>query len=153
MKNPSKIIRSENLTWPALERKDYKTEGTGFRDVSRYVLFGEREDEAGLNVQTRYFEIGEGGYSSLERHRHPHTVVVVKGRGSMVLDDRVAGLETMDAVYIAPGTVHQFHADRGQPMGFLCIVDRYRDRPETPKSAAELAEWIPEPDVRKKARI
>jgi len=153
MNNPSKIIRSENLTWPGLDRKDYKTAGTGFRDVSRYVLFGEREDESGLNMQTRYFEIGEGGYSSLERHRHPHTVVIVKGRGSMVLGNRVARLEPMDAVYIAPETVHQFHADRGEPMGFLCIVDRYRDRPEIPKDEKELEEWIPDPEVRKKARI
>ena len=153
MKNPSKIIRSENLSWPGLDRKDYKTAGTGFLDVSRFVLFGEREDESGLNMQTRYFEIGEGGYSSLERHRHPHTVVIVKGRGSMILGDRVAGLEPMDAVYIAPETVHQFHADRGEPMGFLCIVDRYRDRPEIPKDEKELEEWIPDPEVRKKARI
>ncbi len=157
MKNPSKIIRSENLTWPGLERKDYKTAGTGsgfgFDKISRYVLFGEREDESGLNMQTRYFEIGEGGYSSLERHRHPHTVVIVKGRGSMILGDRVAELEPMDAVYIAPKTVHQFHADRGEAMGFLCVVDRYRDRPEIPKDAKELQEWIPDPEVRKKARI
>ncbi len=153
MKNPSKIIRSDNLTWPDLERKEYKTAGAGFRDISRYVLLGEREDESGLNMQTRYFEIGEGGYSSLERHRHPHTVVIVKGRGSMILGERVEQIELMDAVYVAPGTVHQFHADRGEPMGFLCVVDRYRDRPEIPKDAEELLEWIPDPEVRKKARI
>ena len=153
MKNPSKIIRSENLTWPGLGRKDYKSAGTGFRDVSRHVLFGEREDESGLNMQTRYFEIGEGGYSSLERHRHPHTVVIVKGRGSMILGDRIAQLEHMDAVYIAPETIHQFHADRSEPMGFLCVVDRYRDRPEIPKDEKELEEWIPDPVVRNKARI
>lgn len=153
MSNPSKIIRAANLTWPALKRKEYKTEGTGFRNVSRYVLFGEQPDESGLNMQTRYFEVGEGGYTSLERHRHPHTVVIVKGRGSMILDNGVALLETMDAVYIAPETIHQFHADCGEAMGFLCIVDRYRDRPMHPDTATELADWIPDPDIRKKARI
>ncbi len=153
MKNPSKIIRSQGFTWPDLERKEYKSTGTGFRDITRHVLLGEREDESGLNMQTRYFEIGEGGYSSLERHRHPHTVVIVKGRGSMILGDRVEELENMDTVYIAPETVHQFHADKGGPMGFLCVVDRYRDRPETPGSKEELAAWLPDPDARKKARM
>ena len=153
MNNPSKIIRSENLTWPDLERKEYKTAGSGFRDISRRVLLGEREDESGLNMQTRYFEIGEGGYSSLERHRHPHSVIIVKGRGSVILGDRVESLEFMDTVYIAPETVHQFHADRGEPMGFICIVDRYRDRPETPECEEELAEWLPDAEVRKKARM
>ncbi len=153
MNNPSKIIRSENLTWPDLERKDYKSTGSGFRDVWRFVLFGEQEDESGLNMQTRYFEIGDGGYSSLERHRHPHTVVIVRGQGSMILGDRVAELEPMDAVYIAPETVHQFHADRGEPLGFICVVDRYRDRPEIPADEDELKVWLPDPEVRKKARI
>ena len=153
MENPSKIIRSENLSWPDLERKVYKSTGSGFNRISRYVLLGEREDEAGLNIQTRYFEIGEGGYSSLERHRHPHTVVIVKGRGSMILDDRIAELEHMDTVYIAPHTIHQFHADRGEPMGFICVVDRYRDRPEIPADEDELKVWLPDPEVRKKARV
>ncbi|MGM0738325.1 MAG: cupin domain-containing protein [Bacteroidota bacterium] len=153
MKNPSKIIRSENLTWPELERREYKETSTGYRNIVRYVLLGEKEEECGLNMQTRYFEISEGGYSSLERHRHPHTVVIVRGKGSMILGERIAALEYTDAVYIAPGTVHQFHADRGEPLGFLCIVDRYRDRPQIPKDEDELAEWITDSEVRKKARI
>lgn len=153
MSDLSKIIRSGNLDWPDLARKIYKPTTTGFKDISRYVLLGDRDDEQELNIQTRYFKIADGGYSSLERHRHPHTVVVVKGKGSIILNNRISHLEYMDAVYIAPDTVHQFHADRNVTLGFICIVDRDRDRPETPKDEQELKDWITDPQVRKKARI
>lgn len=153
MSDQSKIIRSGQLTWPQITPKAYKTSSTGFRDVTRYVLLGEKEDEQGLNMQTRYFEIDKGGYSSLERHRHPHTVVIVKGKGSMILGRRIEKLDYMDVVYIAPETIHQFHADSGDPLGFICIVDRYRDRPETPSGREDLEKWIPDADIRRKARI
>ncbi len=153
MSDQSKIIRSDHFTWPQIRPKTYKTSSTGFQDVTRYVLLGEREDEQGLNIQTRYFEIGEGGYSSLERHRHPHTVIIVKGRGSMILGECIENLEHMDTIYIAPETVHQFHADRGESLGFICIVDRYRDRPEVPENRTALKNWITDSETRRKARI
>jgi hypothetical protein len=28
--------------------------------------------------------------------------------------------------------MHQFQADQNEALGFLCIVDRYRDKPELP---------------------
>lgn len=153
MSDQSKIIRSDNFTWPTVERKEYKSDTTGFKDIVRYVLLGEQDDEKELNIQTRYFEIGEDGYSSLERHRHPHTVIIVKGKGSMILGERIVKLEPVDTVYIAPETVHQFYADRGEPLGFICIVDRYRDRPETPRDEKNLKDWISDPEVRNRARI
>ncbi len=153
MSHLSKIIRSKHFSWPDLVRKEYKEKTTGFKDISRYVLLGEKEEECGLNVHTRYFEIQPGGYSSLERHRHPHTVIIVRGKGSMILGNQVAELDHMDTVYIAPDTVHQFHADRGERLGFICVVDRYRDRPEIPGNREELREWITDSEVRKKARI
>ncbi|MBI2536308.1 MAG: cupin domain-containing protein, partial [Gemmatimonadetes bacterium] len=35
-----------------------------------------------------------------------------------------------DCVYVAPGTTHQFRATGTEPLGFLCMVDRVRDRPQ-----------------------
>ena len=153
MADPSKIIRSNNFAWPAVPRKEYKGGTTGFKGVSRFVLSGEADDERGLNFQTRYFEVRQGGYSTLERHRHPHTVVVVRGSGSMILGNRYEKLESFDAVYISSGTVHQFHADKGETLGFICVVDRYRDRPEIPADEKDLENWLPDPEVRKRARI
>ncbi|MFN2374212.1 MAG: cupin domain-containing protein [Cyclonatronaceae bacterium] len=132
MKNNSKIIRAHNYNWEGVGRKQYKTDGTAFRDIERFSLLGEGEGELELNCQTRYFEVQPGGYSSLEYHRHPHTVVIIRGSGSMVLGDEVHELNMHDVVYVSPETLHQFHADRGEPLGFLCVVDRYRDKPTVP---------------------
>jgi len=128
----SKIIKCQNYEWSGVERKNYKSDNSCYQGVHRFSLLGEGEDEQQLNFQTRYFEVETGGYTSLEYHRHPHTVVIIRGSGSMVLGDEVHKLSLHDVVYIAPETLHQFHADEGEALGFICIVDRYRDKPTMP---------------------
>ncbi|MFO7799388.1 MAG: cupin domain-containing protein [Rhodohalobacter sp.] len=130
MKSKSKIIKSTTQGWNGIEPKKYKTDGSNFKSISRYSLLDDETSE--LNTHTRYFEIEPDGYSSLEIHRHPHSVIVLKGTGSVILDDQILIINTHDVIYIAPETIHQFQADRGETLGFLCIVDRYRDKPVIP---------------------
>jgi quercetin dioxygenase-like cupin family protein len=130
--NRSKVISARGYRWDNIPIREYKTEGTHFRDITRQTLLGEGEDEQALNFETRYFEIQPGGYSTLERHDHPHSVVILRGTGEVILQDRVETLAPHDVVYVAPQTVHQFHASDEEPLGFLCIVDRQRDRPQLP---------------------
>lgn len=54
---------------------------------------------------------------------------MLRGRGTVLLGDRAHRLAPLDAVYVAPEAVHQFRAAGDEPFGFLCIVDRVRDRP------------------------
>ncbi len=131
-KNNSRVVPNRDFRWEGIPLKAYKTDGTHFKDITRQSLLGEGPDDWELNLQTRYFEIAPGGYSSLEVHRHPHSVVVIRGSGSVVLNDEVFDLGTFDLVYVSPETLHQFHADKGEPLGFLCMVDRYRDKPLLP---------------------
>lgn len=152
MKNRSKIIHNSNFHWEGVETKQYKTEGTNFKDITRYSLLGEAEDEWELNFQTRYFEIKPGGYSSLEYHRHPHSVVIIRGSGSMILGDELHELALHDVVFISPETLHQFHADKGEPLGFLCVVDRYRDKPALPTEEM-LDKNLGKTPARKKCRV
>ena len=135
MKTNSRVITCSGFHWDGVEKKDYKTETTNFKDISRFSLLGEDERDYELNMQTRYFEIKPGGYSSLEYHRHPHSVVIIRGKGSVILNDRVIDIGLHDVVYIAPETVHQFQADKDDYLGFICIVDRYRDKPAIPDTA------------------
>lgn len=130
MANKSKVIKASNYSWQDVDRKLYKTDTKNFKDIHRYSLLGEEVQE--LNFQTRYFEIQPGGYSSLEQHRHPHSVIIIRGSGSLVLDNEIHDLNLHDAIFISPETIHQFHADKKEPLGFLCIVDRYRDKPVIP---------------------
>lgn len=129
MKNRSKVIHCTDFHWDGVERKHYKTDTTNFDGVSRYSLLGEADDEWELNMQTRYFEIEAGGYTSLEQHRHPHSVVIIRGSGTVVLGNEVHSIGLNDVVFVSPETLHQFHADQGDVLGFICIVDRYRDKP------------------------
>lgn len=130
MDNQSKVIKADKFSWKGVERKQYKSDTHNFKDIHRFSLLGDEISE--LNFQTRYFEIKPGGYSSLELHRHPHSVVIIRGSGTLVLENELHKLNLHDVVYIAPETIHQFHADQGEPLGFICVVDRYRDRPAIP---------------------
>jgi S-methyl-1-thioxylulose 5-phosphate methylthiotransferase len=125
--NGSKVMRNAGFGWEGVEREAYKPEGSNFSAVTRQVLLGEGEGEGDLNAITRYYEIAPGGYSSLERHQHPHTVVVLRGAGRVILEDTVSEIRPYDCVYVAPNCLHQFLALESEPLGFLCIVDRERD--------------------------
>jgi quercetin dioxygenase-like cupin family protein len=124
------VVREDRFRWNAVPLRNYKSEGTHFKAISRQTLLGEGAGEQALEFITRYFEIQPGGYSSLERHQHPHSVLVIRGRGRVLLDDEVHTVSAFDCVYVSPHTVHQFQATGDEPLGFLCIVDRDRDRPE-----------------------
>jgi len=128
----SKVVKARGYRWPGVDVREYKSDGSHFRDITRRTLLGEGEDEQALSFVTRYFEIQPGGYSTLERHHHPHSVVIIRGEGEVILGDRVETLAVNDCVYVAPMTFHQFLATGDEPLGFLCVVDRERDRPQLP---------------------
>jgi mannose-6-phosphate isomerase-like protein (cupin superfamily) len=124
-----KVIRSSGFRWHGVEERGYKSEDGSHSGVTRHRLLGGQPDEAALRFETRYFEVAAGGHTSLERHQHPHAVVVIRGSGSLADAGECVGIRPFDCVYVAPDDVHQFRADRGEPLGFLCVVDRDRDRP------------------------
>ncbi len=132
MDDESKILRRTGDGWPGVTPERYGSPAGRFHGVTRHVLLGEREGEAGLKFVTRYFTIEAGGCSSLERHHHPHSVFILHGAGRVILDGKVHDLEPLDCVYVAPDSLHQFHAAGAEPLGFLCIVDRERDTGRPP---------------------
>lgn len=151
MTSKSKVIKCSNYQWDSVTRKEYKDDTSCYKGVHRYSLLGEQPDEQPLTFQTRYFEVDAGGYTSFEYHRHPHSVVVIRGSGTVILGDSLHELSLHDVVYIAPDTLHQFHADRGDKLGFLCVVDRYRDRPTLPDQDV-IADKVHSSEVLKKIR-
>lgn len=129
MIDQSKVLRSRNYRWEGVDVRAYKDVADEFKHVTRQTLLGTRDDEAALRFETRYFEVAPGGYSSLEYHEHPHAVIVLRGQGEVRLGDRVEPIAPFDCVYVAPNTVHEFRGTGGEPLGFVCVVDRVRDRP------------------------
>jgi len=129
MSQPSKVLKFDRYRWESVGLREYKSGEARFKGVTRQTLLGEGSGEDPLSSLTRYFEIEPGGHSSLERHRHPHSVVVLRGVGRVLLGEESHAIEPFDCVYVSPGTVHQFQATGEGPLGFLCVVDRHRDRP------------------------
>ncbi|MFW6078275.1 MAG: cupin domain-containing protein [Gemmatimonadota bacterium] len=121
----SRVIRYDGAGWDGVRAQRYKRDDTLFEAVTRRVLAA--PETAGFEL--RYFEIDGGGRSTLEHHDHVHVVVCVRGRGRVRLGGEEHDIGFGDIVYVAPGDPHQFRNVRGEPFGFLCIVDRERDRP------------------------
>lgn len=119
----------DDYRWTGVEQLRYKEEGSApFRDVTRQTLF-RRPD---LRGELRYFEVAPGGHSTLERHEHVHAVMVLRGTGTALVGDTVFPVGTFDLVTVPPATWHQFRASTVAPLGFLCMVDAERDKPELP---------------------
>src|SRR5262245_49298055 len=135
--------KAKDYRWEGVEELPYKEDDRAlFKSITRQVLFADPE----LHGELRYFEMAPGGYSTLERHQHVHAVLILRGRGQCLVGDRVRAVETNDLVYIPAMTWHQFRATEGSPLGFLCMVNAERDKPQLP-SAEELAELKSDPAV------
>ncbi len=75
-----------------------------------------------------------GGYSTLERHEHAHAVMILRGSGDCLVGDEVRAVKQFDLVSIPAWQWHQFRATAGEPLGFLCMVNVQRDRPQLPNA-------------------
>ncbi|MFC1595879.1 cupin domain-containing protein [Candidatus Margulisiibacteriota bacterium] len=134
---PLLIKFKQNFRWFRVPLKQYKPDGTTFKDITRQTILD--EDLPGLNFSPRYFEIKAGGYSSLEKHQHVHVVFVLRGKGRVLLGAEVKEVAPFDCLYIPPDTWHQFQPLGKKTLGLLCFVDKDRDRPQLP-SADDLEE-------------
>jgi mannose-6-phosphate isomerase-like protein (cupin superfamily) len=127
--------RAKNFRWEGVEELPYKEDDRAlFKAITRQVLFSDPE----LMGELRYFEVAPGGFSTLERHEHMHAVLILRGRGHCLVGGEVKAIETRDLVTVPAMTWHQFRATRGEPLGFLCMVNATRDKPQLP-SPEELA--------------
>jgi len=129
MTHPVRRADARAMRWEGVDVRAYKQDdGAPFRDVTRQVLF----DDPDLACQLRYFEVAPGGHTTLERHAHVHAVMIARGRGECLVGDRVYAIGEHDLVTVPPRTWHQFRAAPDAPLGFLCMVNGERDRPELP---------------------
>jgi ribulose-bisphosphate carboxylase large chain len=128
--NKDRIFRHKGgFRWSGVKTEKYKQKDGNWSAIVRNVLIGNRGETAKFHL--RYFEIESGGYSSLERHRHEHVVVCIRGKGKVIIGKRSHSIAYLDTVYIAPDTVHQLQNPYDEPFGFFCIVNAKRDKPRS----------------------
>lgn len=149
-----KNFNPKSFTWAGVEPTSYADEhsdnaGRAWRDTARHIIKGKEE---GGSFDVRYFEVAQGGYTSLECHDHIHSVICVRGRGYAIVGQAVHDLSAFDHVYVPANTVHQFVNSGVEPFGFLCIVDAERDRPRAP-SPEEVAALRSNPATASKIRM
>jgi mannose-6-phosphate isomerase-like protein (cupin superfamily) len=144
MAHEQKIIRkARDYRWDGVDVLPYKEDARAlYRAITRQVLF----TDPNLHAELRYFEIAPGGFSTLERHEHMHAVLILRGRGHCLVGTRVSAVELRDLVTVPPLTWHQFRAGADDPLGFLCMVDAVRDKPQLP-SPDDLAQLKEHPQV------
>ncbi len=121
-----------DFKWEGVDVHPYKEDGgTHFKSITRQTLY---KGEETLPVEFRYFEIGPGGHSTLERHDHLHTVMVIRGKGRVLVGEEIRPISIHDLVHVPQQTCHQFRADSHDHLGFLCLVATDRDRPYRPQA-------------------
>ena len=121
-----------------------REQGMNFTGVSRHTLA--RPEELPAAWELRYFEFEPGGYSSLEKHHHAHFVVVLRGLGRALVGAQAVTCRPFDAVYVPSLAPHRWMTAGEEPFGFLCTVDRDRDRPQ-PLRDDEWAELMANPET------
>jgi len=115
--------------WRDVEVRDGNDDaGQTSKDLSRQVLF----DNEHQDCQVRFFNVEPGGYTTLERHKHAHSVIVLRGRGQCLAGCEVFDLQPHDLIEILPWDWHQFRAAPDDHLGYVCIVEKNRDRPQLP---------------------
>ncbi len=125
-----------DFAWDGVETLVYKEEGEApFSKITRQLL----HSDSGLDCELRFFDIEAGGHSTLERHQHVHAVMILHGEGECLVGDEVYQISPNDLVTVPAMEWHQFKANAGTGLGFLCMVNRERDRPQLP-SESELAQ-------------
>jgi quercetin dioxygenase-like cupin family protein len=123
--------KANTYQWEGVDTLPYKEDGRAlFKSITRQVLFADPQ----LHSELRYFEIEPGGYSTLERHEHMHAVLILRGRGHCLVGNEVTAVELRDLIAVPPMTWHQFRAGTEEPLGFLCMVNAVRDKPQLPSA-------------------
>jgi mannose-6-phosphate isomerase-like protein (cupin superfamily) len=144
MSAKTRIAETAPFRWEDIPVLAYKEDGgTHFRSITRQILL---DDEGTIGTQLRYFEIAPGGHSTLERHEHVHSVMILRGGGDVLVGRQIHAVAGRDLVRVPPRTWHQFRATGTEPLGFLCIVRSERDKPQRP-SPADLSGLRADPAV------
>ena len=121
--------KARSYRWEGVQELPYKEDSRAlFSSITRQVLFS----DPALHSELRYFEVAAGGFSTLERHEHMHAVLVLRGHGHCLVGEEVRRIELRDLITVPPMTWHQFRATANEPLGFLCMVNAARDKPQLP---------------------
>jgi len=123
------FFKYNNFSWDGIKQIEYKSaEKTSetFHSVTRQNIF---ESTVNTMFDMRYFECAVNGFTTLEKHEHEHVVMVMRGKGKVIIRDEVLAVEPHDLFVIPSWAPHQLVNDGHEPFGFICTVNGKRDEP------------------------
>jgi len=113
---------ADSWKWEDVPVETIKAGVTGQRFISKR--------DGSRNLELRYFEIQPGASSNCEKHNYEHAVLVLRGRGTVVIGENVFPVQFGDAIFVEPNEKHQFRANKNEIFGFLCTVLAAALRPQ-----------------------
>lgn len=111
------IGSNDNWEWEGVPVRDYGP----IRPNVTVRRFISRKDNS-RNLEMRYFELEPGSCSNFEQHNYEHAVLILRGRGTVRLGEKIYPVQFGDAVFVEPDEIHQFRAAEDEHLGFLCAV-------------------------------
>ena len=85
----------------------------------------------------RLFTLGRGGCTPQHSHPWPHINYVIRGTGTLFLDDKEQNIGSDYVAYIPGGSIHQFKNSGESDLSFICIPKR--EMPEDRKTIAAIS--------------
>lgn len=123
------LYKENNFNWDGIDCIEYKSAagegGNTFKNVLRQNLIA-HDDDIGFDI--RYFECAPDGFTTLEKHEHIHAVIIVRGKGRVVVGSKVITPKPFDLIKIPSWTPHQLINISNEPFGFFCTVNGLRDK-------------------------
>lgn len=115
-------------TWnyPDVPIREYRSDVS--KGVTKQVLVGTEHGASDFIV--RYFTVAPGGHTAFDQHEHQHGVVIVQGKGRVLLGEAWHEIGVGDSVFTDTNEVHQFEAAGDQPLGFICVIPTWAEQPE-----------------------
>jgi len=92
----------------------------GAENVTMRLLLGSADGAPTFAM--RHFEVAPGGHTPHHQHPYEHGIQVVKGAGTVQVGEETHHLRPGDSLFIPPDVPHQFRADRGEALEFMCMV-------------------------------
>jgi quercetin dioxygenase-like cupin family protein len=92
----------------------------GIEGVTKHILIG-HADQAPHYIM-RFFWLEPGGHSMLERHPQEHGVIILKGKGTVQIGEKITEVNPYDVVFVSPDELHQCKNPFDEPFGFICVI-------------------------------
>ncbi len=149
--NDQELIKFNNYKWDDVNTVMYKaccTNETTFYNVERQNIVANND----ICFEVRYFECGKDGFTTLEKHQHTHVVMIARGRGKVIIGDRIFNASPFDYFIISEWRPHQLINASDEPFGFFCTVNAERDK-FTLLSKEEISELTQNKEIAEYIRI